>query len=195
MATDFRVVQMLKHAPVSEFHSLAEYYHAALLEGDPTVSRYVPQPFLLMLGQRRYVPDCYLVRAGQVEVVELRPRGEVDAAWREALEAFFRRQGMRFVVVSNEAVLARAVEASNWLAIIQMLVCHRDLDTTAVEMRLLDEVYRRGGIRLGDRILAHDRAASRTEEIALLRLVHQGRLIATLSEARLSYATQVRPCL
>lgn len=193
IATDFRVVQMLKHQTVSEFHSLAEYYHAALLEGDPTVTRYVPQPFLVKIGDRRYVPDCYVVRDGQVEVVELRPRAEFDDHRRQALEAFFQVHRMRFVVVPNEAVLSRRIEASNWLAIVQMLVCHRALDTTRLEWKVLDRIHRTGTSRVGDWVHSNDRSASRAQEIALFRLLHQGKLVAALSEARLSYETEVRP--
>lgn len=192
VATDFRVVQMVKHQPVSQFHSLAEYYHAALLEGDPTVSRYVPQPFMLRIGQRRYVPDCYVVRNGCVEVLELRPRAEFDAHRLEALEAFFRVHRMRFLVIPNEAVLSRATEARNWLLILQILVCHRSLDTEEDEMKVLDTVYRRGGTCLADWVVQRDRASCRLQEIALLRLLHQGKLKADLTDQRFGYATELR---
>lgn len=195
VATDFRVAQLLKHQPPSQFHSLAEYYHAALLEGDPTVSRYVPQPFMLTIGKRRrYVPDCYVVRDGQVEVVELKPRGKFDEHRCEALEAYFRNQRIRFLAIPNEAVFSRVIEARNWLLIVQMLVIHCELDTAKWEMNLFDRVRQQGSTRLADWVLRQDRSSSRVQEIALLRLLHQGKLRADLTRERFSYATEVRPC-
>ncbi|WP_152206586.1 TnsA endonuclease N-terminal domain-containing protein [Marinobacter changyiensis] len=195
VATDFRVAQMLKHPHPCEFHSIAEYYHAALLEGDPAVTQYVPQPFMLKIGKRRrYVPDCYVVRDGQVDVVELKPRAEFDEDRRQALEAFFRIHRMRFVVIPNEAILTRRTEACNWLMILQMLVCHQDLDTTQWEQELLETVIRYGGIRFGDRVSRSDRDSSRPQEIALLRLLHQGKLTANLANDRFGYDTELEPC-
>jgi hypothetical protein len=193
VATDFRVAQMLKHPNPCEFHSIAEYYHALLLEGDPLVTRYVPQPFLLMIGKRRYVPDCYVVRDGRVDVVELRPEAKFDELRRQALEAFFGIHRMRFIVIPNEAVLSRRTEASNWQMILQTLVCHQDLDTTRWELELLEEVVRMGGIQLGDRVSRYDRSSSRPQEIALLRLLHQGKVTANLTERRFGYDTELRP--
>ena len=55
-ACDFRAQQMLKHPTLSEFHSRAEHLHAGLLEGDPDVISYTPQPFLLRLHGKPYQP-------------------------------------------------------------------------------------------------------------------------------------------
>jgi len=196
IATDFRIAQMLKHPTPCEFHSIAEYYHALLLEGDPSVSRYVPQPFLLTIGKRhrRYTPDCYVVRDGKVDVVELRPRAEFDERRRQALEAFFRTHRMRFVVLENEAVLSRRCEAWNWQKIVQTLVLHQDLVTSSVERELLDDVFRRGTVQLGDYVLHSDRASSRPQEIALLRLLHQGKVSADLAHDELGYHTELTLC-
>lgn len=192
-AADFRIAQMLKHAPPSEFHSLAEYFHAALLEGDPTVSRFVPQPFVLNIGKEHYKPDCYVVRDHRVEVVELKPRAKFNPQKRKTLEAFFRDHHMRFSVVANESVLARRIEACNWLTIVQTLVLHRDLDTRIYEQAIHDQVFRAGGGCIGDWVLAKDRSTSRAQEIALFRLLHQGKLTADLTDHRLSFETEVLP--
>lgn len=198
VATDFRVAQMLKHPTPCEFHSIAEYYHALLLEGDPSVSRYVPQPFLLTIGRgrhhRRYTPDCYVVRDEKVDVVELRPRAEFDERRRQALEAFFRTHGMRFVVLDNEAVLSRRLEAWNWQKIVQTLVLNQDLVTSSIERELLEEVFRRGTVQLGDYVQHSDRASSRPQEIALLRLLHQGKVSADLAQDQLGYHTELTLC-
>jgi len=195
MACDYRMAQMLKHRAPSEFHSIAEYYHALLLEGDPAVTRYVPQPFQLTIGKRRYVPDCYVVRDGNVDVVELRPRAEFDEKRRQALQAFFNLHGMRFVVIPNETVVSRQTEALNWQMILQMLVCHQDLDTTQLELEFFEAVWRAGGVQFGDRVRRSDRSSSRAQEVALLRLLHQGKLRAELTRQRFGYDTELRPCL
>lgn len=194
--TDFRVAQLLKHPTPCEFHSLAEYYHALLLEGDPSVSRYVPQPFMLLIGrrQRRYTPDCYVVRGGQVDVVELRPRAEFDEPRRQTLEAFFRLHRMRFVVLANEDVYSRRCEALNWQKIVQTLVLHQHLVTSSIERELLQDVSCRGTAQLGDYVLRSDRSTSRPHEIALLRLLHQGKVSADLTQGQLGYETALAPC-
>jgi hypothetical protein len=193
-ATDFRVVQLLKHSEPSEFHSVSEYYHALLLEGDASVTGYVPQPFQLMIGKRRYTPDCYVVRDGQIDVVELRPNAEFDESRRQALVAFFRLHHMRFVVIPNDTVLERRVEAWNWQMIVQMLVCHRDIDTTRWEYELLEDAFKKGSLKFGDHVIRQDRLSSRPKEIALLRLLHQGKLTANLTERRFNFSMELRPC-
>tara|TARA_R110001583_G_scaffold195159_1_gene369745 strand:+ start:1079 stop:2056 length:978 start_codon:yes stop_codon:yes gene_type:complete len=193
-ATDFRVVQLLKHAEPSEFHSVSEYYHALLLEADPSVTRYVPQPYRLMIGKRRYTPDCYLVRDGQVDIVELRPNAKFDESRGQALKAFFRLHDMRFLVIPNEEVMNRRTEALNWQMIIQMLVCHHDLDTTSWELELLEAAFRRGIFQFGDHVLRQDRSSCRPKEIALLRLLHKGKLAANLTKHRFSFSTELWPC-
>ncbi|MCR8916041.1 hypothetical protein FDP08_02280 [Marinobacter panjinensis] len=195
IATDYRVAQLLKHAEPCEFHSLAEYYHALLLEGDPSVTRYVPQPFFFKINGRHYTPDCYIVRDGQEEVVELRPKAKFDEHRRQALVAFLRPHRMRFVVISNEAVVSRRIEAENWQMIVQALAIHRDLDTGCRELELLDQVVRNGGTCLGERVLPGDRQSSRVDEIALLRLMHRGKLTADLTTHRFGFGTELRPCL
>ena len=196
VATDFRVAQMLKHPSPCEFHSIAEYFHALLLEGDPRVSRYVPQPFLLHIGkrQRRYKPDRYVVRNGLVDVVELRPRAEFDDRRRQTLEAFFQTQRMRFVVLANETVLSRRCEALNWQKIVQTLVLHKDVATESLERELFDDVVFRETVQLGHYVWRDDRATCRPWEIALLRLLHKGKLSADLDQEPFGYHTELRPC-
>ncbi len=193
-ATDFRMAQLLKHAKPSEFHSVSEYYHALLLEGDSSVTQYVPQPFRLMIGKRRYTPDCYVVRDGLIDVVELRPKAEFDESRRQALVAFFRLHNMRFVVIPNEAVLNRRLEAWNWQMIVQMLVCHRDMDTLRWENELLEDAFKKGSLEFGSHVIRQDRRSSRSKEIALLRLLHKGKLTANLTEHRFNFAMELKPC-
>lgn len=194
-ATDFRVVQLLKHATApSEFHSLAEYLHAGLLEGDPEVAYFVPQPFQMRIGKERYIPDCYLVRREQIEVVELKPGGGVPQVRVERLTRFFEHHRIRFSVLANETVLAREVEARNWLRIVQTLVRFKTLTTDRLEFEILQRVTPRGLTTLGDWVDPGDREASRAHEIAVLRLLHRGDLSADLSHHRLDYETELRSC-
>ena len=54
IATDFRQQVMIKHPFLSDFHSRAEHLYAGLLEGDPAVTSYVPQPFMVRIRNKRY---------------------------------------------------------------------------------------------------------------------------------------------
>lgn len=193
IAADVRLQRMLKHPHVSEFHSHAEHLYAGLLEGNPSVSVYVPQPFALQVGKRRYKPDFYVVDGNQRYVLELKPRGEFDPALLGPLEAFFATQGMRFEVISNESVIERIVEAQNWLEIVRALYLNRELDTLAVEARLLTRFEVESALTVGDIVDPGDRDGTLEEEIALFRLLHGGKLKANLDGTPLDYPTQVWP--
>lgn len=190
IAADVRIQAMLKPPRVSEFHCLAEHLYAGLLEGTPSVTSYVPQPFALRVGKRRYTPDFYVVDGDRRRVVELKPRGEFAEALSAPLAAFFAGQGMRFEVISNDTVFARRVEAQNWLEIVRALYLSRDLDTLAAEASLLARLAA-GPLTFADVVDPGDREATLAEEIGLLRLLHQGRLSAALCDEPLDYSTRV----
>jgi len=184
----------VKYPQRGTFHSYAELLHAALLEGDSTVSHYVPQPYRLRLGRRIYIPDCYVVQAGQRRVVELKPRGEFDDAMQRAVTAFLAEHRQHFEVIANESVFAREQEALNWLHIVRALVAARALDTCADEQAVLDDCRSATGITLGALCDPTDRLAAPRREIALYRLLHRGRLRASLAEHPLDFTTEVRLC-
>lgn len=190
-AADVRLQCMVKHPHLSEFHSLAEHLHAGLLEGTSTVSCYVPQPFRLRIGKRRYTPDCYVVEGHQRRVIELKPRGEFDDALKAPLEAFFAVQGMAFEVLANESVYERALEAQNWLAVTQVLHLNRDMETHAQELQLLDDLQARQSCVLGDILDPGNRYESAALELATFRLLHRGVLTANLTEAALDFDIRV----
>lgn len=192
IAADVRLQVMLKHPYISEFHSHAEHLYAGLLEGSPTVTSYVPQPFALRVGKRRYKPDFYVVDGDQRRVIELKPGGDFDPALWGPLEAFFTTQGMQFEVISNESVIHRIVEAQNWLEIVRALYLNRDLDTLAAEAHLLDRFEVESPMSIGDIVDPGDRDGTLEQEIALFRLLHMGKLTANLDHAPLDYATKVR---
>jgi hypothetical protein len=192
IATNVRIQRMLKHPHISEFHSLAEYFYAGLLEGTPAVSVYVPQPFSLRVGKRRYKPDFYVLERDRRRVVELKPRGEFSEALWQPLDAFFAAHGMHFEVISNEEVFSRKIEAQNWLEVVRALNLCRDLDTQVAESSVLDQCQGAGTLTLGDLIDPGDRDRTLETEIALFRLLHRGHLSANLSNRPLDYATSVQ---
>ncbi len=194
-ACDLRQQVMIKHPYLSDFHSRAEHLHAGLLEGDPTVTSYVPQPFRLRIRQRQYTPDCYVVADNRPrQVIELKPRGEMKDELRVPLTAFFAQRGMTFVVLSNEAVLEREIEALNWLEIVTILHQAKLLSTETEEADLLSQLHLDGPCTLGDIVDMGDREHSYRQEIALFRLLHQGHLHATLCERPLDLDTGVALC-
>lgn len=90
IACDFRQQWMIKHPFLSDFHSRSEHLHAGLLEGDPNVLVYVPQPFLLLIGNKRYIPDCFIRTVdGERLVIEIKPQGVMDEKAQLALQYFF----------------------------------------------------------------------------------------------------------
>jgi len=194
-ACDFRAQCLIKHPLRSEFHSLAEYLHAGLLEGDPTVVSYVPQPFRLRIGRRRYTPDCYVLRTdGAREVRELKPDGEMDDALRLPLTAFFAQHGMAFHVISNESMFERRTEAENWLEIARSLHIACDLDTAAAEQAVLALLEEQGPCPLDTLVDPGDRARTYDQEIAVFRLLHRGVLKADLTTRPLDWDSELQLC-
>lgn len=189
-SADFRTQWMLKHPHLSEFHSRAEHLHAGLLEGEPDVLSYVPQPFTVRVGRRRYTPDCYVVRAtGRPCVVEIKPGGLMDESLRMRVQAYFELQGLAFEVIANEAMLARRVEAENWLEIVRILRIGADETTTDAEYRVLDRLMLEGPCKLGDLVDPGDRERTYLLEVALFRLLHRGIVSAPLHERPLDFDT------
>lgn len=195
IATDFRQQVMIKHPFLSDFHSRAEHLHAGLLEGDPAVTSYVPQPFRLQIRGRWYTPDCYVVSTGQPRrVVELRPHGEMPEEQQIPLTHFFAQYGMQFEVKSNESVFDREIEAENWLEIVRILHQARDYSTTEAEQVVLETLYQRGPCMLGDLIDPGDRERTYLQEIALFRLLHQGHVVGELATQPLDFNTGLSLC-
>lgn len=191
---DFWQQRLLKHPRRSEFHSRAEYLHAGLLEGDRDVISFVPQPFVLQIGRRRYTPDCFVLSRSGRRVVEIKPGGELDSALWGPLSQYFGAQGMAFEVVANETIFERRQEAENWLEIVRRLVPVQDLDTATVETSVWRGFERATLRTVGDVIDVGDREATYTREIALYRLLHRGVLAAELNRSPLGYDTEVWAC-
>ena len=193
-AVDFRQQRMLKHPFLSDFHSLAEYLHAGLLEGDPTVTSFVPQPFLLRINGKYYTPDCYFIRKGKQFVVELKPDGKFPDAKKIPLEQFLPQHGMTFLVVSNESILKQQLRATNWLEIVRILYSARMLDTESAEREVLQKINNNSSCQLDSIVDPGDRERTYTHEIALLRLLHRGLIRADLDTQTLDYLTEFYLC-
>ncbi len=191
IATEFSVQWMLKHPYRSEFHCRAEHLYAGLLEGDPDVLSYVPQPFTFQVGRARYTPDFFVQAKDRSFVVELKPGGNADAKLTEPTADYLKRYDIDFEVVANESVTERAIEAENWLEIVRSLHVHRELPTEREEHRLLETFYNEPECVLGDVVNPGDRRASSDREMALFRLLHRGLLRAELSKRPLDFNTKV----
>ncbi len=98
------------------------------------------------------------------------------------------------MVIDNNDVYAREVEAENWLRILTTLYQARDLITDQAEIRLLNKLALHGSLLLGDVVDPGDREASFTAELALLRLLHCGKVSADLMCECLNFDTEIRLC-
>ena len=195
ISCDFYAQAMLKHPFLSEFQSLAEYLHAGLLEGDSTVTSYVPHPFRLRVRGRVYTPDFYVVSDGKPRrVLELRKGGQMPETLETPLRHFFAGHGMIFDVISTESVFEHEIKAKNWCEIVRILHLARDLSTADAEQTILETLYRKGPCSLGDLIDICDREKTYPLEIALFRLMHQGHVVAELAESALDFDTGVMIC-
>ena len=193
--TDWYERVMIKHPTRSLFHSLAELYHAALLEANADVISYVPQPYSLLIGSRRYIPDCFVFKNDERVVIELKPRGEMDSELEIPLQQFFKSKGMRFLVVPNEWALEQSLKAENWLTILSVLVFGNLYETADQESRLLDRFFLQPNLNLGDVIDPGNRLGCFYEELSLFRLIHQGHLAANLDSSPLDYDTEISLCM
>ena len=191
---DFYQQCFIKHPGRSDFHSRAEHLHAALLEGNPKVTCFVPQPFMTRLNGSRYKPDCYVLEDSMRKVQELKPKGIFDDAKRIPLEQFFSLNGMQFEVVSNESVFEHEIEAENWIDIVRTLYIAKELDTQNEEIFVLDYCNQYSGCAFGDIVDPGDREGTFYKELALLRLLHRGLLHADLTDLPLDYDTRITLC-
>jgi hypothetical protein len=193
-STDYRSQRMIKCPEICHFHSLAEYYFAALLEGDRLVDTYVPQPFRLRLGRKPYIPDIYYVREQQSYVGELKPRGEFDETFRVALTEFFRSHDMIFVVIDNESINAHSKEAQNWITIVRWLLTYPERDVHQARQEILQLLFVNVEVTYGEIIDLGDRTASLNRECAVHQMLHSGEIMADLDTQFFGMNTVLRTC-
>lgn len=193
-SSDFRAQRMLKCPEICHFHTLAEFFHAALLEGDPAVELYVPQPFRLRFGRSTYFPDIYYVRAGEPVVAELKPDGEFDEALRRAASDYFAAYDTTFLVIANEEVIARAMEAQNWLKVVRWLLSYPAIDTEPARLAVLDWLWAEGEITYGQVADLGHRATRLAHECAVHRMLHSGEIVADFDRQFLTAHTRLWLC-
>lgn len=193
---DIYVRRCLKFPGRGVFHSYPEYLHSITLEIDPEVSSFVPQPYTLRIGRKPYIPDVYVVRAGQQAVIELKGKKGLDPVIEASAGAFFADYGMHFSVLSNNAVMVREQEALNWLPLLQVLACANDagLDTQATASTLLTRCRRFPGSTVGEILSPARRPTQYVEEVALYQLLFNHQLTTDLATAPLNYHSVLTPC-
>jgi len=188
-STDYYEQAGLKFSGVGQFHSRAELLHAALLEGDPKVKRYTPQPFRFRIGSKWYIPDCY-VELDKKIIRELKPNGRFDEDLQELLGTFCSLRNIKFETLSNEQVFQQECLAENWLTIIRLLSWARDVDSDEKEKEIIESMLSNPSFCLGDVVDISDRKRTYISEIAIFRLLHRGILNADLVTKRLSFDTE-----
>jgi len=186
--------KFIKFPDVGIFHSKSEFLHAALLESDPEVTRFVPQSHKFLIGNRPYIPDCYFVKNGKKYIVELKPQGKFNPKKQIPLTAYLKRENIEFLVISNEEILDREMFAVNWLEIVRALVTNSHIETQNQEYKILDSLSNSPEQQLGDIISQHDRFNKMAHEIAFYRLCHKGEVYMHLEDKPFSYDTEVKIC-
>lgn len=193
-SADVYIQQFIKYsADLSYCHSYQEYLHAALLESDNDVERFVPQPFKLRVGNRRYTPDCFYTRKGKRYVVEIKPEGEFPDHMKIPLEEFFNRKGMQFLVVSNESILLKGNEARDWLNMVQLMVLYKDVNTDYEENAAWELLARQNSVHFSDYIQFSSTEPDQRRLLALYRMAHAG-IIKINHDDRLGPNTEVELC-
>lgn len=186
--------KFLKFPEVGIFHSYSELIHAALLESSSKVTMFVPQPFKFLIGNRPYIPDCYLISEGKKFVIELKPRGEFSESKEVLLKEYLGKENIQFKVISNEKILDQEMLALNWLEIIRTLIANKHIETFNQENEILYSLSSYEKQYLGDFISKNDRFNRVSDEIALYRLAHQGKIKINLENDPISFQSEVELC-
>ena len=118
VAADVYFQKFKKFPRVGIFHSYAELLFAALLEADPEVSDFTPQPMQVRVKGKRYIPDFHYIKNNKSFIAELKPRGEFNEEKKLICEEIFSLQDMQFEVIPNEYALKHEIKAINWLQVI-----------------------------------------------------------------------------
>ena len=191
---DCYLQRFLKFGSVATFHSLSELLHAALLESDPLVTTFTPQPELGAINGKRYIPDCFYIRDGERWVVEIKPGGEFVDNKRIPLEEYAHENGFKFLVVSNEDILQQKIKADNWLRIVRTLVVAEFIDTSGEENVILERLSYEQTLKIGDIVDNGSRISRYHWEVALLRLTHSGAVTMDLEHHQMTLLTRVMLC-
>jgi len=193
-AADCYLQMFLKYPSVGVFHSYSELLHAALLESNPDITNFTPQPKGFVINGKRYIPDCFYLQNKKRYFVEIKPRGKFTKAKEMPLTSALNEFDTSFLVVSNESLLKQSTKAKNWLHIVRMLVSARYETTIGEEDDIYDKLVSKGELTIADIVDRGNRIDGRGYEIALFRLAHQGLITLSLDSKQLSYETEVSLC-
>lgn len=185
--------KFLKFPYVAIAHSYAELLQLGLLEADKKVSSFVPQPFQLRVGKRRYIPDCFFERKGKKYVIELKPEGTDFDHIAEPVKKFLKNKNITYSIVTNESVYEQSVLAENWLYIVRTLNTSETVETDIAENELRDELCD-GPLSIEQILSLGDRLDSITREVAMYKMAWRGQIEMDLSQAPISADTEVKLC-
>jgi hypothetical protein len=194
VAADVYLQMFIKFNSIAIFHSYFELLYAALLESDPEVECFTPQPMKIMVKGKRYIPDFHYIKNNQSLIVELKPRGEFDDEKKSICEEIFASKDMQFIVVNNDYVKSEQIKAINWLQILKVNLSSTIENTKNQELKLMSDVACGKITCFGDVIDIGDRFSTKLEEISLYRLLYKHQLTANLDKELISYETGVSLC-
>lgn len=193
-SADFYLQYFKKFPDLGIFHSYPELIHAALLEANPEVSDFVPQPLKLYVGNRRYIPDCYYVENKNKKVVEIKPEGKMEEKIRIPVQEFLKKHKMDFFVISNEEILEQEQLGLNWLQIIRVINSGKGIETKDTKLKILDLFYENNQRTVGDFISQGNRLNSFKMELALYKLIYDHSISFNESAGLINYDTEVKLC-
>jgi hypothetical protein len=180
---------------VGVFHSRIQLLYFALLEGTASVSYYVPHPFVFNIRGRLYTPNFYVVDGTKRVIREVRAGGDFDATWQLILEKYCEFNAHKFEVVPAEWVLEQEQLAENWLKIVRMLARNIDHQTEPIERQILLDKLSPEGSTFGELTQCENAWEKHFVELAVLRLLHQGKIKADLCNHPLDYKTGMELCI
>lgn len=194
VASDFYLQKFIKFTSVGIFHNYFELLYAALLESDPDIECFTPQPLKIMVKGKRYIPDFHYIKNDKSFIAELKPRGEFDDEKKSICEDIFASMDMTFEVVNNDDVIKEKIKAINWLQIVKVNLTSTIEDTNYQELKLLSDVACGKVSCFDDVIDVGNRFSTKLEEIALYRLIYKHELSACLEKELIGLNTGVSLC-
>ncbi len=194
VAADVYLQMFMKFKAVGIFHSYFELLYAALLESDPEIECFTPQPIQIKIKGKRYIPDFHFIKNNVSFIAELKPNGEFDNEKQSICEEVFSSMEMQFFVVNNDDVLREQIKAINWLQIVKVNLSSTIENTKNQELKLMSDIACGKVSSFGDVIDVGNRLDTKLEEIALYRLIYKNQLSADLEKDLINLETGVSIC-
>lgn len=195
ISTQSYLQRFIKYPKIGYFFNKATFYHAALLEADTNVISFVPQPYELSLNGHPFIPDCYVAYKNKRTVFKLSSQGGIDQDIQIPVTEYLKeKDGAEFVVLSYDSVFEQEVKAQNWLFIIRTLCNVSDISTRNQEKDLLEKFFNKPKQQIGDIVQIDNRLNANLDEIALYRLIHQGKLTMSHTDP-INFNTEVTACI